>query len=191
MRRAGRKRRIGVSREKNGDVSRRIQVAERGHLVPPEVLLHRLWSGTPDPGDQRAGSALGRLLALGLISDAQHTAGQRLTELWQSWSCLACRPRFPVDRRNVIRDDERPDPEVADRWQRLSRQLRAVKAVVRVGERGRLAWSLLESVCADDVLPPQFDPARECGLWPIGQTALSDGLDAVGLALGITQKKFV
>jgi len=179
--RIGRPRRVDVPRQPDGDVARRAQPSRANPVVLTETLARRAdHVGREAATDQRAGTALGRMHLTGLIDTAQFDAGTRLVGLWQSWSCMACRPRFPIEGRPAPVDSEHPDAELVERWRRLKAEMAAVKAAVLAVPCGVLAWSLIETVVADDMVPPRLDPQHPLfGRWDIGSQALADGLDAV------------
>ena len=186
-RRAGRRRRVDVTRHADGQIVRTSkQKREEGPVIPVQVIERRAEIvGAENTSDQRAGTALGQMLLLGLIDQTQHDAGMRLAELWQSWSCMACRPRFPTDGRPVIVDAENPDEEVIRRWRRLKERMAAVRQDVLALPAGALAWSMVESAVAEDIIPPRLDPRSALhGNWPLGKQAMRDGLTAVARAMG-------
>ncbi len=186
MSRAGRKRKSG-DRKPSGGIVNAQRPGALAPVIPPEALLRRAeGTGGLGPSDQRAGSALGRLYALGYISEAQHDAGQRLVALWQSWSCMAGAPRYPTDGRPVYACAETPDAVVLHRWRSLKADMAEVHARVLAKPAGGLAWSLITTVVADDLIPPRMDHRSPLyGTWDIGSQALADALDAVAQFFGV------
>jgi hypothetical protein len=96
MARAGRKRKIGVQREKNGQVQRvyvnpRQQVAEQPHRVVVPVQFREF---------QEAESEFGRLMLLKKITPAQHEAGKAYAGL--------------VSQYRRVFDIPAPDPQAMD-----------------------------------------------------------------------------
>lgn len=93
MARAGRKRKIGVTRESSGKVARtyvnpKQQVADQPHRVV--VLEHYRMT-------QEAGSEFGRLMLRKAITPAQHEAGTMYAELAAQYrSALQCPPINPA-----------------------------------------------------------------------------------------------
>ena len=185
-RRVGRKRRVNVDRKPSGDVI--LSQRDVDPAISPELLDQRgRLVGPAHALDQRAGYPLGVLCLCGVINQQQHDVGMRLSSAWQMWGTLSTgQPAQPrggrdCDRAAIVPDDV----ELLRRRLSLERQLRDVESAVRVVAAGALAWSLLDTLCHDWLMPPALD--RQSPLyrddWPIGRAALRAGLDAVAAAM--------
>lgn len=149
-------------------------VAQRARLVGMEHAL-----------DRHAGSALGRLLLAGTITQSHYDAGSRLFGLWRDWRLLAGiparRPAIsglePVVCAGLIPEME-ADPDPA-RWRAArDRYLAAERAV-----GSRFAWAAIDSLVIDDVMPPRL--AEDGPLAERALEALVAGLDALARHFGI------
>ncbi|HEY8343366.1 MAG TPA: hypothetical protein VIK75_10310 [Calditerricola sp.] len=203
MARRGRKRSTGA-RYRSGDIVRHQR--QRDPLVPIEIEQRRRGAlkdmdrhSTRWMRDSRLGSALGQLHVAGLITDEQHEAGLAVARVWTAWARLAdCPSRHPqaiglpvatspdADALPLSKDElaalyeagmETPD----ERWDRLTKTMERLRAAVRDAPAHALAWSLLETVCADDLIPPRL----VAGQWPTGWDALRGALDAAAKVFGI------
>ncbi|MEC4589479.1 hypothetical protein VPG91_00625 [Nitrospirillum amazonense] len=128
--------------------------------------------------DQRAGQPLGQLLLRGRLTQRQHDAGQAVGGLWRAWLSLAEAPKphayVPESGSGVVRVDVDPD-----RWARTDDRLAQTRALIRAsGPHGLLALTLVEGVCADEIMPRRFE-ATWVGDWPQGWAALTTALDAL------------
>ncbi|TWB20654.1 hypothetical protein FBZ89_10653 [Nitrospirillum amazonense] len=178
-RRAGRPRKAGV-RHACGQL---VQAADAAIL--PQALERRAdLLGAPvslpmaQLLDQRAGQPLGQLLLRGRLTQRQHDAGQAVGGLWRAWLSLAEAPKphayVPESGSGVARPDIDPD-----RWARTDDRLAQARALIRAsGPHGLLALTLVESLCADEVMPRRFE-ATWAGDWPQGWAALTTALDAL------------
>ncbi|MDE1145621.1 MAG: hypothetical protein PW843_03240 [Azospirillaceae bacterium] len=128
--------------------------------------------------DQRAGQPLGQLLLRGRLTRRQHDAGQAVGGLWRAWLSLAEAPKphayVPESGSGVVRLDVDPD-----RWARTDERLAHARVLIRAsGPHGVLALALVETLCADEIMPRRFDAAW-AGEWPQGWAALTAALDAL------------
>ncbi len=189
-RRGGRPRKPDAERMPCG----KILYEQTGPTIPAEVIMHRAQYGCGNPGDQSYGSALGKMLSMQIITEQQHETGQRLFQIWTQWSRLAGSPsRFAraVDPGRAggghgdIADD-------AEQWQRVKAQLDESRdAVWRSVQPGMLAWSIVETSVADDMIPPRMDPKHPCYSpeWTMGPAALREALDVLGYVLGLVRRR--
>ncbi|MBB6251729.1 hypothetical protein [Nitrospirillum iridis] len=128
--------------------------------------------------DQRAGQPLGQLLLRGRLTRRQHDAGQAVGGLWRAWLSLAEAPKphayVPESGTGVGRPDVDPD-----RWNRTDERLAHARALIRAsGPHGLLALTLVEGLCADEIMPRRFE-ANWAGDWPQGWAALTGALDVL------------
>ena len=189
-RKGGRPRKLDAERKPCGQ----LVYEQVGPTIPAETTMQRAQYGCGNPGDQAFGSALGKMLSMEIISRQQHETGQHLFTVWTRWARLAdCPSRHAraVDPgragggRNHGHDD-------AEQWQRVKAQLDESRdAVWRACAPGRLAWSLIETAVADDMIPPRMDPKHPCYSpeWTVGPAALRDALDVLGYVLGLVRRR--
>lgn len=172
-------------------------VPSKGDLVPVEIEQRRReLLGDQDKHstawrrDPKLGDTLGHMRLRGEITDRQYEAGQKVAAVWRAWATLAECPgrharaadlpiasdvdREPMPPHEIDRlvEEALHDPERAEKWRRLTDVMAALRARVTTVHQHALAWSLLETVCADDVMPP-----RLTGDWPQGWTLLRAALD--------------
>lgn len=186
MTRKGRKR--TTTRTRSGRA-----VSQRQSITTPEIeAMRRGILGDTDKHsqdwrtDQRLGTAIGRMHCRGLVTDRQYAAGAAVWATWRSWAVQADSPPrharaavLPVaateglPQAHLVPSGGETDEE---RWLRLKEIVDDLEVAVRGVLHHQLAWSLLQSVCADDVMPRTLEQsgplADKC--W----AALRDALDA-------------
>lgn len=178
---------MNAKRTPSGDTCKADRRDASCPVIPPEVIAHRSHGiGGHDPTDQMAGTAIGRMLLIGIIARHHHDAGMRLAGVWQRWACIiAGKARFPTDRRSQSGGDG-PSPEECER---IKERMMDARQCVFTVPYGALAWSMIESIVMDDVIPPRFDPASPLRQdWPIGRAALVAGFDALASFFGISEE---
>jgi len=150
-------------------------------VIPSYALQRRREStGGAGPREQRAATALGRLHLLEIINDDQLAAGEALAALWGAYALAAgLPPRWVcVDRERVgTAGDVSPE-----RWRCLASRFDEVRGRVLAAERsGCLGWSLLDTIIADNLVPPRIERVdRNGAVWDAGRQVLWGALDAVG-----------
>lgn len=168
----GRNRKI-CRRQPNGQPSR--PIADRGTAIPPEALDQRARIvGADFSRDERAGTAIGRLLLTGHIRRHHYEAGLLLYRAWGSWQRMAeLPPRSPKAGAlgNGHGDVQRPDV-APDEWARAAARYRGAMESVR-SAAGYFSWTVIDSLVIDDQAYPR---AFEGG--QIGQQVMV-GLDAL------------
>ncbi|WP_044563693.1 hypothetical protein [Azospirillum sp. B4] len=129
--------------------------------------------------DQRVGQPLGQLLLRGRLTQRQHDAGQAVGGLWRAWLSLAEAPKphayVPESGTGIGRPDVDPD-----RWARTGERMAETRALIQTsGPHGVLALTLVEGLCADEIMPRRFEAGWQGGDWPLGWGALTAALDAL------------
>lgn len=166
--RAGRKRKLDAARTPSGQISRAGQT-----VIPPEVIAQRarLAPGTPaDVLRVEGGTPLSLLRLRGDITTQQMDAGERLGKLWRRWAAaISAPPRAPVNAEAGSPQDLDPED-----WRRLSDTMHAAWEAIEHHRQSKLVFSLLESVCVEEVMPPYLMPGR--GLREQNLEALRYGL---------------
>lgn len=170
-RRAGRKRKVDAIRTPSGQISRAGQT-----VIPPEAIAQRARLAPGIPADVlrvEGGTPLSILHLRGDITTQQMDAGERLGKLWRRWdAAISAPPRTPV---NTDAGSPRElDPED---WRRLSDTMHAAWEAISHHQQSRFVYSILESVCVEEVLPPYLHPNH--GMRARNLEALRYGLDAM------------
>src|SRR5690554_270847 len=170
-RRAGRKRKVDAIRTPSGQISRAGQT-----VIPPEAIAQRarLAPGTPaDVLRVEGGTPLSILHLRGDITTQQMDAGERLGKLWRRWdAAISAPPRAPVNT-----DAGNPRELDAEDWRRLSDTMHAAWDAISHHRQSRFVYSVLESVCVEEVMPPYLRPDH--GMRERNLEALHYGLDAM------------
>ena len=184
--RRGGRHRSTAPREPNGRVSR---ACTRGPAVLEETKAQRAaamgWAAD-DPRvekldrDARAGTVLGRLCIAKQITDRQFEAGSALADLWRRWAAMAGAPSRHPGIAGAEHAGPRREPS-AKAWERADGEMAQIKSRVRENVPAwALAWSLLEAVCVDGVLPPRLDSWWLGQPWEFGWDILRQALASVG-----------
>jgi len=198
VRRCGRPRNATAERTSGGRIRRAADP-----IIPQAVIERRLdlygVAMSADPAraareraslaaDGAFGTAYGMLWRAGVIDDAQHAAAERLESAWRRWSILVGAPARTPIRRDSAGSAPEPDDDALDRARRVME--RTMHAVRQSCAAGTLAWSLVEGVVADGVIPPRLLRAGriDATAWPDGMRLLRTALDAAGTALGVTRE---
>lgn len=193
--RRGRNRKFG-HREPNGQRLRNVQIADRGPVIPPEVIakraelvgvkftgdsIHDAKLSASLAADSAMGSAAGILMRRGILTQTQHAAAVRMGDLWRQWASMtAAPPRQALQRSQWGRAEE----PTSEEWRRVKARMHAAMVSVDASHSAKaLAWSMVESICADEVAPP-----RLLGDWPFGVQVVQSAMSALAVVFGIVKK---
>lgn len=185
-------------------------VATRHSITTPEIeTMRRGILGDHDKHsqdwrtDQRLGSTWGRMQRRGLLTERQFQAAEAVASLLRAWARDAdCPPRhakaadLPIamapELHEMSRDErlaliQRAMDDEVDRWHRLNGAVKALRDAIIVVPNHMLAWSMIQSVCGDDIMPPRLEQsgplAEKC--W----AALRGALDAAAGLFKIPEAK--